>query len=262
MRYLFNDWDKLSSKIQNSPHIFLFLDYDGTLTPIVKRPEHAKFPRSVKNSIDKLIRDPRFAIAIISGRSLKNIKKIVGMKNIIYAGNHGLEMEGSGIRFLRLSAVDLARPIIKKIGVQLRKDMKNITGAFVEDKGATLSLHYRLARSKDKVLIKKKLDKVVRPYIISKKIKLTSGKKVWEVRPDLDWNKGRAVNWILKKKKAFPLYIGDDVTDVDAFRAIRDRGVSVFVGKPKKGISADYFVRNPREVEKFLKKLTELKFTL
>ena len=258
MRYLFNDWNRLSSKIQNSPHVFLFLDYDGTLTPIVKRPEYAKFPRSVKISISKLKKDPRFMIAIISGRSLKNVKNMVGIKGIIYAGNHGLEIEGKGIRFSRPSAAGIARPIVKKIGAQLRKDMKNIKGVFIEDKGATLSLHYRLARSKDKTLIKKKLDKITRPYIISKKIKVTSGKKVWEVRPNLDWNKGRAVNWHLKKKKTFPLYIGDDVTDIDAFRAIRKKGVSVFVGKPKKGIGSDYFLSNTREVGKFLKKLTTL----
>lgn len=258
MRYLFNDWNKLSSKIQNSPHVFLFLDYDGTLTPIVKRPEYAKFPRPVKISINKLKKDPRFTIAIISGRSLKNVKNMVGMKGIIYTGNHGLEMEGSGIRFSRPPAVDLARPIIKKIKTQLHKDLRNIIGVFVEDKGATLSLHYRLARSKDKALIKKKLDKITKPYIISKKIRITSGKKVWEIRPNLDWNKGRAVNWLLKKKKAFPLYIGDDVTDVDAFRAIRGRGVSIFVGKPKKGIGSDYFLSSPREVAEFLKRLTLL----
>jgi len=258
MRYLFSDWDKLSSKIQDSLDVFLFLDYDGTLTPIVRRPGQAKFPRSVKNSINKLKRDRMFTIAIISGRSLKDVKKMVGMKGIIYAGNHGLEMEGSGIRFSMPPAVDLARPIVKKIGTQLRKDIKNIIGVFVEDKGATLSLHYRLARPKDSALIKKKLDKIVKPYIISKKIRITSGKKVWEVRPNLDWNKGRAVNWLLKKRNAFPLYIGDDITDVDAFRAIRGRGVSVFVGKPKRGISSDYFLSNPREVAKFLKKLTML----
>ena len=94
------------------------------------------------------------------------------------------------------------------------------------------------------------------PYVDSKKIRLSLGKKVLEVRPNLDWHKGKAVLTLLKGvKKALPVYLGDDVTDMDAFRAIKGKGISIFVGGMKKNITADYFLKDTCEVASFIKKL-------
>ncbi|MFC1667305.1 trehalose-phosphatase [Candidatus Omnitrophota bacterium] len=256
MKYLFNDWNKVSLKIKKAPHVFLFFDYDGTLTPIVSRPGLAKFPRATKSLIKKLGKDPRFTVAIISGRSLKNIKKMVGLKGIVYAGNHGMEIEASGVKFLRPSAIDSARPIIKKIRSSLRKELGHVKGVIVEDKLATLSVHYRLAKPSHISTIKGRFNKMVKSYIGPGKIKITSGKKVLEVRPSLAWDKGKAVTWLLKRKKtAFSLYAGDDVTDVDAFRAIKSKGISIFVGRPKKTTMADYFLKDPKDIGKLIERL-------
>lgn len=259
MRHLFRDWSRVSFKIQKSPYVFLFFDYDGTLTPIVSRPGLARFPRTVKGLIKRLQRDPKFIVSIISGRSLKNIKEMVGLKGIIYVGNHGLEIEGRGIKSSKRISLGSFGPLIKRIATSLGREFKGIRGVILENKGATLSVHYRLAAPRTLPSIKKKFYRIVNPYLYSRKVKISHGKKVLEVRPNLDWDKGETVKWLLKRKKrALPLYLGDDVTDMDAFRAIKGKGISIFVGSPKRGIRADYFLRNPKDVKKFIERLLKL----
>ncbi len=256
MRYLFSEWNEVSSRIKKSPQVFLFFDYDGTLTPIVSTPEEAKFPKRAKNLVKRLKTHSKFTVAIISGRSLKNVKTMVGLKGIIYAGNHGLEIEGKGVKFLKPVAADSFKPLMKKISLSLHRALKHIKGARVEDKGATLSVHYRLVKGKDVSLVKNRFERIVIPFIRSKKVRLSSGKKVLEVRPNLDWHKGKAVLMLLKgKKKVLPLYLGDDVTDIDGFRAIKGKGISIFVGSQKKPTGADYFLKDPKDVERFIEKL-------
>lgn len=257
MKYLFSDWDNVFSKIQKSRRVFLFFDYDGTLTPIVPRPALAKFPRNIKNLIKKLQKKPKFIVAIISGRSLRNIKEMVGIKGIIYAGNHGLEIEGKGVRFSKHLTVRSIRPLIRKIGRSLRKELGQVKGIIVEDKGAALGMHYRLAKPKDLSLIKGRFYNIVKPYIKSGEVKVSRGKKVLEVRPNINWDKGKAARYLLKGKRgALAIYLGDDVTDMDGFRAVKVKGISIFVGAPRRNICTDYFLRCPKDVERFIKKIT------
>ncbi len=256
MKYLFNDWNTVSFKLQRSNRIFLFFDYDGTLTPIVLRPELARISPRVKNSIRQLRKNPKFIIAIISGRSLKNVKGMVGIKDLIYVGNHGLEIEEIGNKILKPKGHS-TKDLLNRIKRQLKKELRHIKGVIVEDKGCTLSVHFRMVNPQKKGLVKNIFASVVKPYVVSKKIRISAGKMVLEVRPGLDWDKGKAVQYLLRRhKKALPVYLGDDVTDRDAFRAIKGRGVSVFVGKPEKPVKADYFLKSPIEVERFIKRLS------
>lgn len=258
MKYLFSDWKKISSKIRRSLQAFLFFDYDGTLTPIVSRPELAKISPKVKNLIRKLKKNPKFIIAIISGRSLKNVKNMVGVKGLIYAGNHGLEIEEIGHKILKPKDHS-TKDLLNRIKRQLKKELRHIKGVIVEDKGCTLSVHFRLVAPQKRVLVKRIFARIVKPYALSRNIRVSTGKMVLEVRPGVDWDKGKAVQYLLRRhKKTLPVYLGDDVTDRDAFRAIKDRGVSVFVGKHGKAIKADYCLKSPREVERFIKKLITL----
>ena len=247
MRYLFDCWDKISSKIKKSPRIFLFFDYDGTLTPIVSTPEKATFHKKSKELIRRLIKNQKFKVAIISGRSLKDVKSMVGLKGIIYAGNHGLE--------ITKPRKGLKNSPLKTICIALKKGLGHIKGIRVEDKGCTLSVHFRLVRPEHRILVKKIFYRTLRPYICSKSAKVSSGKMVLEVRPAIDWHKGKAVLHIIKKKKTLPIYLGDDVTDIDAFRAIKGKGISIFVGGPKKNIKADYYLKDTFDVKKFIERL-------
>jgi len=258
MKYLFSDWNRFFFEIGKFPHVFLFLDYDGTLTPIVSTPEKAKIPPIVKQSIKKLQKNPRFTIAIISGRSLRDVKRMVNIKGLIYAGNHGLEIERARRRISRPMGSE-TRPIIKKIKLDLQRELEDIKGVRVEDKLCTLSVHFRLVRPGQRLLVKKIFKNVVQPKLLSREIKISSGKMVLEVRPGVEWDKGKAVLHIIAGKKgAVPVYIGDDLTDQDAFRAINSRGMSIFVGRPKRTIHADYFLKGPKDVERFIGRLSGL----
>jgi len=235
--------------------LLLFLDYDGTLTPIVAKPHLAKLTRSRRAFLKKISRNPEVILTVVSGRQLKDLKKLVGLSGIYYAGNHGFEMIGPKTKTIHPKA-KAAIPVLRKIKAELIKRLKGIKGVLVEDKKLTLSLHYRLVKTPQVKKVSRIFKQIVKPYIKSKKIRITSGKKVFEVRPNVNWNKGQAVLWFLKKlaqgKKALPVYIGDDTTDEDAFKALKKRGLTIRVGK-QKGSAAKYFIKNVDQVYKLLR---------
>lgn len=258
MKYLFNYWPQLEKEMRNCPHIFLLLDYDGTLTPIVSRPEKAALDNDIKKILARLSKQKdRFTMGIISGRKLSEIKKMVGLREIFYCGNHGLEVDGPGIKFVHPVSRNL-RPDLKAIKEALQNRIRKISGAWIEDKGLGLALHYRLVEHKDVPQIKEIFRQITLSQIKKRKITLGFGKKVLEVRPATDWNKGKAVKLIeklmKKKRDSLTIYLGDDHTDEDAFRVLGRRDISIFVGGPKKS-SAKYFLRNTEEVKFFLETL-------
>ncbi|MDD5084822.1 MAG: trehalose-phosphatase [Candidatus Omnitrophica bacterium] len=263
MEHLFRALDHFSNDLTNK-EVILFLDYDGTLTPIVKTPEIAVLSSEARDTLEKLSRNPKFRVAIISGRSLKDVKKLVGLKNIVYVGNHGLEIEGPAIGY-KCFVPDNTRLIIREICEKLSNRLSDLKGVFTENKGLTLSVHYRLARPRDASAARKIAEEIVRPYIRKNKVKLNSGKKVVEIKPAGRHDKGKAVLWLLARpifaremKDFFPIYIGDDTTDEDGFKALEGRGLAVFVGRPKPS-RARYYLKNARETISFLEKLLKLK---
>lgn len=261
MKHLSYIWVKLEREICRK-NIFLFLDYDGTLTQIVDSPRKAVLSISVKKVLRALARVPRIQLAIVTGRSMCDIKKLVGIKKMIYVANHGLEIEAPGLKFVSPASNSLKK-IVKNMSEELNDKLSGIQGIVVENKGLTLSIHYRLAASTDLMKIRDVLRINVEPYLLRKKLKIDEGKQVLEVKPLVEWNKGDAVLWLLEKyegkigwKDAWPIYIGDDTTDEDAFRAIKGKGLTVFVGKLMKS-HARCFLRDHNEVEEFLKRILE-----
>jgi trehalose 6-phosphate phosphatase len=259
MKNLFRHWDNLQKELSGK-YIMLFLDYDGTLTPIVDRPEKASIAKEVKDLLGKLSKSPRCKLAIISGRALKDIKNIIGLKEIIYSGNHGLEIEGPKIKFEPLVSPGY-KMILEHIKNDLRQKISSIRGAFVEDKGLSLSLHYRLVDKKQIPQIKTIFHEITILYLVRNKIKIKAGKMVLEVRPPAEWDKGKVVLWLLtrqvfatQKGRILPIYIGDDATDEDAFKALKNRGLTVFVGEPKQSY-AKYYLKNTKEVIDFLRRI-------
>lgn len=227
----------------------LLLDYDGTLTPIVNRPELARLSSRRKKILKLLARHPQIKMAIISGRKLSDIKKLVGIPHLIYAGNHGFEIEIHGKHFVFPAAQQFA-PVLKKIKSEMARKIK-VKGVLIEDKKFTLSIHYRLVAGHDLSLFHRLFNEVIRPW--KGKVKVTKGKKVFEIRPPFDWDKGKAVKWIMKKlglRKHLPIYIGDDQTDEDAFKVLKGKGISIWVGR-EKSPRADYHLRHPGEVYSF-----------
>ncbi len=265
MKYLFSQFSKIKELLSNK-FILLLLDYDGTLTPIVKTPSKAIIHKDTKELLQKLSRSPYCKIGIISGRKLENIKNIVGINGIIYAGNHGLEIEGAKIKFESQVSPRL-KLIIRNIATDMQKQLLGIKGALIEDKGLTLSIHYRLVGKKDMPAFEKIISEVINPYIARDKIKVNSGKKVYEIKPPVKWDKGKVALWflarqqfILGKKDVLPIYIGDDKTDEDAFKALKRKGLMVFVGRSGSS-KADYYLKNTKEVIKFLRLILNLGYS-
>ncbi len=251
MRYLLSDWERISNAVKDKL-IYLFLDYDGTLTNIVDDPKKAFLAKETKKLLRRLSGLPGFKLSIISGRALDDIKNRVGLKGLIYFGNHGLEATGPGVRF-KSSVSARHRKALKKIKSILEKALHIFKGVVVEDKGPSLSVHYRLADKKHIPFVKTVFYSITRPYEIRRDINTTTGKMTLEVIPDVKWDKGKAVLWLLKSdKKAFPIYIGDDVTDENAFKVLKNKGITVCVGK-RYNTSAGFYLKNPQEVVKLLR---------
>ena len=265
MQYLFQSWQSFSADTRAAAHILLLSDYDGTLTPIVSKPDEAILSPGVREKLRILAGKPKFSVGIISGRPLAETRNMVGVAGIYYAGNHGLEIEGQGLNYVN-PAAEATRAEIKSLVGQLSASLGKIRGVIIEDKGLSLSVHYRLVEQGDESQVAEVFHRVTSPLQSKGKIRITSGKKVWEIRPPIDWHKGKAVALIrdeikklLRLEQLLTIYLGDDTTDEDAFKVVcRPQGWSIFVGQENSPSSADYFLNSPAEVADFLSRLVEL----
>jgi len=263
MEYLLSHLEKLKNRLSDK-FILLFLDYDGTLTPIAETPNKAVISREAKDLLNKLSKKSHCSVAIISGRSLNDIKGLVGLKDIIYVGNHGLEIEGPKIKF-ESHVMPRLKAIIRHIYEDAVSKLSKIKGVLIEDKRLAISVHYRLVDKKDIQEFLSIFNEITDSYIVRSKIKVDSGKKVYEIKPPGMWDKGEVVLWLLVrqqflsgKNKIFPVYIGDDVTDENAFKVLKNKGLTIFVGE-KASSEAQYYLKTTEEVTEFLKLIRDLK---
>lgn len=239
--------------------LFLALDFDGTLAPIVPSPAEAALPAAARAALVSLAGRPDTDLAIVSGRALEDLCQRVGVADLYYAGNHGLEIEGPGIQEVHQEATS-ARPRIAACAAALRGRLAPLQGAVLEDKGLTLSIHYRMAP--DSATAERIRAVALEGCADVAGLRATEGKMVVEVRPDVDWDKGRAVRFLLETLGAAvpaagpALFIGDDRTDEDAFRALDGRGDGVIVApNPPAHTAATAYLRSPAEVVRFLESL-------
>lgn len=263
MKNLLLEWDDIYSHIKMCKYVFLLCDYDGTVTPIAARPELAVLSPNTKSLLMKLDHLENVTVAIISGRSLDDVKRMVSIPDIIYAGNHGMEISGPHINY----TVPLSKKtweLLEDIGKALREQLGDIGGLLIEDKGLTLSVHYRLVEEYNYPVIKNVVEKLTSRQEMPERIKLTHGKKVFEIRPEIDWDKGKAVSLLIELlakerdlKNLITLYLGDDRTDEDGFQAVNqtNNGISILVNEVPSESAANYFLESPKEVENFLTRL-------
>ncbi|HEX6940375.1 MAG TPA: trehalose-phosphatase [Longimicrobiales bacterium] len=241
--------------------MLLALDFDGTLVPIAPRPEAAVLSGEARSLVARLAARPDTDVAVVSGRALEDIRAKVGLDGVYYAGNHGLEIEGPGVQRVHADAV-AARPRIEACAAELREALAGIEGVVLEDKGVTLSVHYRLVASEEEVARVRAT--VLRVCGGREGVRITEGKRVLEARPAADWDKGHATRFLLKALEldALPrspaIFIGDDLTDEDAFRALRGRGDGVLVaaGEPSE-TAATAVLHSTDEVLELLAALAE-----
>ena len=257
MKHLLEDWKNVQERIQQAQILCLFLDYDGTLTPIVSRPELALCPQEVRLLLEKLRDLPNVYPAIISGRFLEDIREKVGVSGITYVGNHGLSIQNPvGVHKKKLSAT--RRKEFDILSLALKESLGQIPGILFEDKGLILAVHYRNVAKEYFARIHNTLEETLKKW--KERWKIAHGKMVYEVRPNVDFNKGKAVRDILISFPSFGLlsiYLGDDLTDEDAFRALKGRGITVFVGPGWLNSEAGYYLKDPGEVQEFLRRCEE-----
>lgn len=253
---LWKNLERITTRLQNKSVKIIILDFDGTLTPIVQSPNLASLPRETRNLLIKLSRKKGLYLAIISGRKLEDIKNKVNLKNIIYAGNHGLEGEILNERYI-FSIPDKKLAILSDIKKQLGQMAKQFKNILIEDKKIVLSLHYRLLPKKYIPVVKSNFYSLIMPYTQSGQLSILAGKMVFDIYPKVRWNKGNfaklVIDKIHKQTNTLPstIFIGDDLTDEAVFRKLKT-GITIKVGEDKQSL-AKYRLKNTDDVLKFLK---------
>ena len=264
MAHLLNIWPSVAARLRRAGRVLLLFDYDGTLTPIVARPEDALLPGDVRQRLTALAAHPRYITGIVSGRSLDDLAALAGIPGLIHAGNHGMEIRGlpapsgratgPGPEFTHPGAI-AARHTLDHARAALSGALTHIPGIIVEHKGLTLTVHYRATPETLAAGVDPIVTDTTAPYVDSGELRLTRGKMVIEVRPAISWDKGKAIELIRSRchsesnychserdhdhchserdhrhserseeSPPLPVYFGDDRTDEDGFRVVQDMG--------------------------------------
>jgi trehalose-phosphatase len=252
---------RLTPWLAGRPRLALFLDYDGTLTPIVPRPEEAVLSDAARRALQDVARSPFIDVVVVSGRALSDLERMVEVPGLSYVGNHGFDARGPGFAFSHPEAQPYAAALE---AATRRLGRLAIPGGRVEPKGASLSFHVREVAPSGRAAAMRKAGAVLERL----GLRATYGKCVVEGRPPVDWDKGRAVLHVLVQRHGseWPssvraLYIGDDTTDEDAFRSLRGIGRSIRVGSANGPSLADYSLPDPDAVLQLLRWLSAGAFT-
>lgn len=259
MKYLFDNLPDISEITKLFKGYLVMFDFDGTISPLAPTPSHAYLPKIIKKRLQEASKC--FPVAIISGRSLSDIRNKIRLKNLIYAGNHGLEWQMGG-KTARFPIPKKTTKLLLMIRQGLNKIEDIYPGVLLEHKGLSLSIHYRQLACKSIFKFKKDVIKIITSSNSRGSIEILEGKKVVELRPNLNWNKGKFALFILKylqkkfKYKLLPIYIGDDTTDEDAFAALT-AGITIRVGT-KRYSQAKYYIKNTRQTALLMRWLIDI----
>jgi trehalose-phosphatase len=250
-------FEEIAGRVE-SKGIAVFLDYDGTLTPIVEDPDKAFLSDSMKNTLIDLAE--KLPVAVISGRDRPDVQRLVGIKSIFYAGSHGFDIAGpDGMETGPNKGKDFL-PALDKAEKEVKKQLEAVSGAWVERKKFSIAVHYRKVQDPNVPKVKQAVEETAARH---PDLRQSGGKKIFELQPKMDWHKGKALMWLLgelelDRPDVVPFYLGDDVTDEDAFRTLKDRGIGVVVMDPPRDTEAHYRLKDTDEVQAFLKKLMVL----
>lgn len=247
--------DGMSSRLKKMQRILIASDFDGTLSPIVERPSEAFLPIAVEHVLKELAsHHPRISLAFVSGREISDLTSRVAIsEESIFAGNHGLEISGDGRTWIHPMVVE-SRRHLENLLTDLDERFGGVPGIELEDKGLSVTLHYRRMLPERLPLLHSAIESLVLPI----EIRRHEGKKVFEFRPRIEWNKGSALRQIARQLE-IPLeavvFLGDDVTDEDAFEELGPKGMTVHVGSESAPSRAAFNASDPADVARFLRAL-------
>ncbi len=230
----------------------VFLDYDGTLTPIVERPDLAVLSQKMRATIRDLA--GVCIVAIVSGRDRADVQRFVAVDGLVYAGSHGFDIAGSEGLCIQHEVGTAFEGAVRQAAERLQQTLASVKDALVEPKRFAVAVHYRQVAADQVPAVEAAVDEVLEKL---PQLRKTFGKKVFELRPRLDWDKGKAVLWLLQAlgldgPEVLPLYIGDDTTDEDAFAVLEGRGIAILVGCRARETTARYILDSPADVGRFL----------
>jgi trehalose 6-phosphate phosphatase len=243
----------------------VFYDFDGTLSEIVKNPDSARLSDGAADALAAL--SAQCPVAILSGRDLADVRQRIGLPGIWYAGSHGFELTGpDGAHHQNADAAESV-PLLAEAAAGLADQLGHIPGVVVEHKRFGVAVHYRNAE-RDRV---GEAAAAVRSAGQRTALRVTTGREVIELRPNVDWDKGKTLRWVLDyiegekgpkrhspSSPLLPIYLGDDITDEDAFDAVHDDGVAILVRHSDDGdraTAAGYALDDPDRVREFTERL-------
>jgi trehalose-phosphatase len=237
--------------------ITLFLDYDGTLTEIVARPEEAVLSDEMRAAV-RAAAATFPLVGIVSGRDRHQVEGLVGLPELAYVGSHGFDIAGPKGTRLRHEVGHAALPALDAAEAALRSQLAAIAGAGIERKRFSVAVHFRRVDPAAHALVERGVDEVVAS---TSGLRKAHGKAVFELQPDVRWDKGRAVLWLLDAERlrdSLTLHLGDDLTDESVFAAVSDHGAGILVGGAVDATAATLRLRDPGEVLTFLRRLVSL----
>lgn len=246
-------FETLAQQLQGHS-IALFTDYDGTLTPIVQRPEAATLSDEMRSLLQQLAQ--HCTVAVVSGRDLADVRRMVNLDSLYYAGSHGFDIAGPDLQMQQQEA-EASLPALEAAEQWFQQQLKDLTGIRIERKRFAIALHYRAASPEAEQQLEAAVAKALKDH---PQLRQSRGKKIFELQPDVAWDKGRAILWLLEQlgmdsPQVVPLYLGDDTTDEDGFRALRDRGIGIRVGAEEEPTEAHYVLSAPDAVQQFFRAL-------
>jgi trehalose 6-phosphate phosphatase len=242
-------------RVAAAPRVFCFLDYDGTLSPLAPTPDAAAPLAGTAALLQELAAMPDVDVALVTGRTISALRRILDVRGIYYVGIHGLEI-GLPDGTVELSeSVAAMRSVLPAIRRQIEQALVNRAGVLIEDKGLALACHYRLASRADAAITRSTVSSIAQDYLRrGARISLMHGHEVVEIRSAYA-NKGKTVRRLLARHApgALAVYIGDDRTDEDAFKLLPLEAVTIRVGPARMPTAARYRVEGPGEVLQFLR---------